>query len=69
MGRAQLVDCINLDKNTFGDHFAKHRVPDGLVEYEHIYAWVIEDAQRYEKPMPYEHKVGAVKWVKLPYFV
>ena len=29
------------------------------------YPWVLSDAKRYEKPIPYNHPKGAVIWVKI----
>ena len=34
-----------------------------MVPYQNPHAWVLEDAERYEKPFEYEHKQGAVIWV------
>lgn len=30
------------------------------------FAWVLEDARRYESPVPYTHRSGAVIWARLP---
>jgi ASCH domain len=30
------------------------------------FAWVLEHAKRYEPPVPYVHRPGAVIWVRLP---
>ena len=32
--------------------------------YKKNYAWPLSDAKRLEKPVPYKHPQGAVKWVK-----
>lgn len=29
------------------------------------YPWCIEDAKRYDRPMPYKHPQGAVIWVNI----
>jgi hypothetical protein len=64
MGRARLVECKPITRTSFMEHFLHHRV--GSVEdvsYAKIYAWVLEDAERFEKPFKYEHHPGAVIWV------
>jgi len=44
----------------------KHRIKDlSIVTYPKVYAWVLDDAVRYKKPVPYDHPQGCVKWVKL----
>jgi hypothetical protein len=30
------------------------------------FAWVLEDARRYEPSVPYTHRSGAVIWARLP---
>ena len=48
------------------DNLAKHAIDDEfVVDYPKAYAWVLEGAQRYAKPIPFEHRRGQVKWVKL----
>ena len=66
VGRARLVDCIHVPKATFGSHVRRHRVTNvSDVPYKKIFAWVLEDAERYMKPFYYEHNQGAVIWVKV----
>ena len=45
---------------------AKHciRSPK-IVKYKKIYAWVLEGAKRYKRPVPYKHKKGQIKWITL----
>jgi len=65
-GRARLVDCIPVSKAAFGSFFNRHRIPSVEdVPYKNIYAWVFEDAERFATPFGYEHKPGAVSWVRL----
>ena len=50
------------------DNMAKHRLTrKNLKEltYSEIYAWVFQDAQRYDVARPYIHNQGAVIWVNL----
>jgi hypothetical protein len=42
-----------------------HRIKDiGLLKKWPI-AWVLENASRYDRPIPYKHPQGAVIWVKI----
>ena len=64
MGRARLTDCIRVPKKDFPKHYNKHRVSNlKLVPYRSIFAWVLEDAEEFDKPFDYRHKQGAVIWV------
>ena len=63
-GRARLVNCFPVPRSSFQRHYKKHCVPSlTMVPYVKIYAWVLEDAEEFEKPFEYEHKQGAVIWV------
>lgn len=65
VGRARLVDCQELDKATFLQNIARHQVPRwSMVPYKRVFAWVLQDAQRYAQPLHYKHKQGAVIWAK-----
>ena len=64
MGRARLVNCFQLSRESFEVHRKRHCVPSwSMVPYDTPYAWVLEDAERFEKPFEYEHRQGAVIWV------
>jgi len=66
VGRARLVDCIRVPKETFRSHIRRHRVTNVAdVPYKNIFAWVFEDAERFTKPFFYKHSPGAVIWVKV----
>ncbi|OLQ13943.1 hypothetical protein AK812_SmicGene1928 [Symbiodinium microadriaticum] len=48
------------------ENLTKHCIEDlGIVQYPRVFAWVMEQRQRYEKPVLYKHKMGCVNWVKL----
>lgn len=65
VGRARLVDCQELNKATFLQNIARHQVPRwSMVPYKRVFAWVLQDAQRYAQPLHYKHKQGAVIWAK-----
>ena len=66
VGRARLVDCIELPKSTFKRHVRRHCVTNvSDVPYKHIFAWVLEDPERFTKPFVYKHTPGAVIWVRV----
>lgn len=49
-------------------HFERHRIPQGQVEqpgFNWLTPWVITNARRLDRPVPYRHKSGAVIWVDL----
>ena len=63
-GRARLVNCFPVPRSSFQRHYKKHYVPSlSMVPYVTPHAWVLEDAEKFEKPFEYEHKQGAVIWV------
>merc|ERR1712224_798495 len=53
-----------------GNHYDKHCVgrdkADIIAGYAEMYAWVIKDAKKYQNPIPYDHRMGAVTWVRVP---
>lgn len=69
VGEANLVDVIGplthrqLQQNAEKMNEERWEVvaPDGPT-----FAWVLEDARRYDPPVPYTHRSGAVIWVRLP---
>ena len=64
MGRARLVDCFPVSRESFVRNFYQHRVPSlSMVPYHTPYAWVLEDCEKFDKAFNYEHKRGAVIWV------
>ena len=66
VGRARLVDCIRIPKAAFENHIHRHCVTSVAdVPYKNIFAWVLEDAERFAKPFVYKHNPGAVIWVKV----
>ena len=62
-GRARLVNCFPVTWSSFQSHYKKHCVPRwSMVPYITPHAWVLEDAEKFEKPFEYEHKQGAIIW-------
>ena len=61
MGRARLVGCHRVSRSSFEPAYCHHC--EGSwddVKYKKPYAWVLEDAERFERPFDYEYKNGAV---------
>ncbi len=69
MGSADLVDCLGpLSYQQLIDNVSQHRVPAEdipHIAYKNTFAWILNNAKRFEKPIPYKHPSGAVIWVKL----
>lgn len=38
---------------------------EAYMPYKKTYAWVLQNAKRFKKPVPYKHPMGAIIWVKL----
>ena len=54
------------DGSFVGDMFQEHRVDDlTILQYRNIWAWDIRNAVAFERPIPYVHRSGAVRWVRL----
>ena len=66
IGECDLVDCIKLNENTYQQNQKLHCIDNiSQMPYKNTYAWVIENAVRFEKPKPYKHPNGAVIWVNI----
>ena len=66
VGRARLVDCFSVPRSSFMQHINRHCVRTlSEVPYRRIFAWVLKEAERFEKPFVYKHRLGAVLWVKV----
>ena len=66
LGRARLVDCFELSADTFEAHAHRHCVAAWpSLTYKRAFAWVLEQAERFEKPFAYAHRPGAVVWVNV----
>jgi hypothetical protein len=44
---------------------ARHCVDDIALLEKWCFAWTLEQAERFEKPIAYDHPRGAVTWVKI----
>ena len=66
LGRARLVDCFELSADEFEAHAHRHCVAKwSSVTYKRVFAWVLEQAERFDKPFAYVHRPGAVVWVNV----
>jgi hypothetical protein len=71
IGLCELVDCIgpltlpDLCRNTDKHDISKSELKT-WDENVILYAWVLKDARRFKKPVPYKHKFGIVTWHPLP---
>lgn len=69
MGTVNLVDCLALTPDDYYQAEALHQILEPASQplpYRDIYAWVLACPQRFEVPQPYQHRQGAVIWVRLP---
>lgn len=65
VGECTLVDSIKVKPEMAAANKHCHHVDDLPLLEKWCYAWVIQDAKRYETPIPYDHPMGAVIWVSL----
>lgn len=71
VGTAILTGVVGpLTEQALRESFEKHRIPLERIEsvvgrYATPYAWVLEDVQLLDPPVPYRHPSGAVIWVTL----
>ena len=68
VGVCDLVDCVGpLSPEDLRKHASKagmtRRTADS--SYKQTFAWVIKNARRLPKPVPYKHPSGAIIWVTL----
>ena len=65
VGRARLTGCIRIsNRDMFESRICRHHIAKFAdVPYKTIFAWVLEDAERFAEPFVYKHKRGAVIWV------
>jgi hypothetical protein len=67
VGVAELVDVKGPFTREELQQRTEHCVPPSEVgqRYERTYAWVLDNARRLDRPVPYQHPSGAVIWVRL----
>jgi len=66
VGEVDIVDCLEpLTPDTARTSISSHQVDDLALLEKWKHPWVLENAQRYDQPIPYHHPKGAVTWVRL----
>ena len=65
VGCCEIVDCLQLTPQEFFKNKTKHLVESDVLPYKKTFAWVIENAKRYDVPRKYKHPSGAIIWVNL----
>ena len=66
-GECDIIDSKKLTLLDYQNNKDKHCILKGLENfpYKNTYAWIISNAKKYEKPIPYKHPMGAVIWVNI----
>jgi hypothetical protein len=67
VGDVEIIDSLEpIDLAQYQKSISKHWVPKGLngIREKYKYPWVLDNAKRYDEPMPYTHPQGAAIWVK-----
>lgn len=66
VGKCEMVDCIELDLQTYQQSSYRHCIKNtDVLPYKRTYAWVITSAKKYDTPRKYKHPNGAIIWVNL----
>jgi hypothetical protein len=65
IGEADLVGCSSEPIPPEEKYIPYHKIKDLTLINKWPYAWILKNAERYEKPIPYTHPRGAVIWVNL----
>lgn len=67
-GKANLVDCFEISLGKYQESFNMHMIPRiylDVLPYKKTFAWVINNAERFDVPIPYKHPKGAIIWVNI----
>jgi len=65
VGSAELIRCSQWPIQKIPMFKQFHKIEDLSLIDKWPYAWVLSNAKRFDKPIPYIHPKGAVIWVKL----
>lgn len=66
VGECELVGSKQLSLFDYQNNVDKHQVINTFtLPYTKTFAWVLQNAKKYDNPKPYKHKCGAVIWVNL----
>jgi len=68
-GTAELYHYFKLSKDNFeltrNGHLLKISYEELLKIYPKPYGWCFQNVEKYDNPVPYEHKQGCVIWVNI----
>ena len=65
VGEVEITGCFEISEEEKISKVEKHHVSDPSLLTKWKFAWQLKNAKKYKKPIPYNHKVGAVIWVNL----
>ena len=68
LGSVELIDCMELDFETYKKAFRHHGINSAEIEalpYKKTYAWVLKNPVTFVEPIKYHHPNGAIIWVDL----
>ncbi|MBI4119457.1 MAG: ASCH domain-containing protein [Parcubacteria group bacterium] len=70
-GTAELTKTVAMSPHEMARHWKKHRTSRKEIKKyanggKKMHAWILMNAKRLQKPIPYRHPRGAVIWVKIP---
>lgn len=66
-GECDLIDSKNLSLSEYQNNSNKHGITQNIesLPYKNTYAWILSNAIKYQRPIPYNHPVGAIIWVNI----
>lgn len=66
-GLIDIVDCIEISDKDFSKLTNRHKIFTNRsnIPYKKIYGWVLKNPRIFKEPIPYNHKLGCVIWVKI----
>lgn len=65
VGSVELYACSDKPIENLSIFKMNHKVENLQLIWKWPYAWMLRNAKRFDEPIPYKHKKGAVIWVKL----
>lgn len=65
-GEVTLVDSFEISLEQYSQYYLNmYGVIKNQLPYKRTYAWVLEEPLLYDKPLDYNHPLGAIIWVNL----
>ena len=65
VGSVEIVACLQHPLEYPAFFINEHKVENLSLLNKWCYAWILSNAKRFDKPIPYTHPKGAVIWVKI----